>query len=314
MDFKLIDSHVHFDVKGYNIVGIQKRYIEKYGTEKWLKLQNKNQYQRERWSQAWGFPDREPADEDVKQTSVRWLAEMELYNIDKLVFVTGGGNKVLSRIVQEYPEHFIGYAHHNPFDADAATKLETGVLDQNLKGYKIIAPDLPGRIDDPALHPVWEVAERYQIPVLIHFGILGAAGGLAKHVNINPMILHDVARAYPDIPFIIPHFGCGYPQELLQLAWVCPNIYVDTSGSNQWVRWMPYPLTVKDLFRKYYETIGPGRIIFGTDSEWFPRGFVRQYFDEQRKDCLELGMRQEEIKMIFRNNIAGLIKLEETNA
>ncbi|MDF2675570.1 MAG: amidohydrolase, partial [Clostridiales bacterium] len=66
---------------------------------------------------------------------------------------------------------------------------------------------------------------------------------------------------------------------------------------------MPYPLTVKDLFRKYYETIGSKRIIFGTDSSWFPRGFVRQYFEEQMKDCVELGMYDRDIENIFRDNI-----------
>lgn len=309
MEFKPIDSHVHFDVKAYDIVGIEKRYIAEYGAEKWLKLQEKNKYQSEKWARAWGFPKRELTDDDVRETAARWIKEIDKHNIDKLVFVTGGGNELLSEIIRENPEHFIGYAHHNPFDKDAAHKLEIAITAQGLKGYKIIAPDLQGRMDDLALEPVWKVAENYQIPVLIHFGILGAAGGLATHVNINPMIMHDVARAHPDIPFIIPHFGCGYPQELLQLSWVCPNIFVDTSGSNQWVRWMPYPLTVKDLFKKYYETIGPDRIIFGTDSEWFPRGFVKQYYDEQRKDCVELGMSQDEVKKIFRDNIARLLRL-----
>ena len=313
LEFKLIDSHVHFDVKGYDIVKFEERYISEYGKEKWLKLQSKNKYQSEKWSQAWGFPKREPSENDVKVTSARWLEEMKTHNIEKLVFVTGGNNEILSRIIQEYPEHFIGYAHHNPFESDSALKLDYAISEQRLKGYKIIAPDLPGKINDDSLEPLWKVAEKHLIPVLIHFGILGAAGGLATHANINPMMIHDVARAHPDIPFIIPHFGCGYPQELLQLAWVCPNIYVDTSGSNQWVRWMPYPLTVKDLLKKYYETIGPERIIFGTDSEWFPRGFVKQYYDEQRKDCVELGMKQDELKLIFRDNIARLLKLGDNN-
>ncbi len=313
MEFKLIDSHVHFDVKGYDIVKFEERYISEYGKEKWLKLQSKNKYQSEKWSQAWGFPKREPSENDVKVTSARWLEEMKTHNIEKLVFVTGGNNEILSRIIQEYPEHFIGYAHHNPFESDSALKLDYAISEQRLKGYKIIAPDLPGKINDDSLEPLWKVAEKHLIPVLIHFGILGAAGGLATHANINPMMIHDVARAHPDIPFIIPHFGCGYPQELLQLAWVCPNIYVDTSGSNQWVRWMPYPLTVKDLLKKYYETIGPERIIFGTDSEWFPRGFVKQYYDEQRKDCVELGMKQDELKLIFRDNIARLLKLGDND-
>lgn len=311
MDFKLIDSHVHFDVKGYDIAGIEKKYIEDYGREKWNKLQAKNLYQKEQWANAWGFPKPEPVHDDVKYTAAKWIDEIKKNNIERLVFVTGGGNELLSEIVSMYPEHFTGYAHHNPFEKDAAQMLETAVTKGNLKGYKIIAPSLPGRLDDSTLNPLWRVAEKYSIPVLIHFGILGAAGGIASHQNINPMILHDVARAFPDIPFIIPHFGCGYPQELLQLAWVCPNIYVDTSGSNQWVRWMPYSLTIKDLFRKYYETVGPERILFGTDSEWFPRGFVKQYFDEQRKACIELGMKPYEVKQIFRDNIAKLLKLGE---
>jgi predicted TIM-barrel fold metal-dependent hydrolase len=309
MEFQIIDSHVHFQVAGYEPVSTREKYIREFGAEKWRRLQQKNAYQKQCWRAAWQFPEAEPPANDYIQTAQRWLQEMEKHHIAKMVFVTGGGNEALSKVVTLAPDRFIGYAHHNLFLVDAAVRLEAAIRDLGFKGYKILAPDLPGRIDDPSLRPVWEVAEQYRIPVLIHFGILGAAGGIASHCNINPMILHDVARGYPDIPFIIPHFGCGHPEELLQLAWVCPNVYVDTSGSNQWTRWMPYPLTVRDLLRKYYETVGPERIIFGTDSEWFPRGFVRRYYEEQLRDCVELGMKPAEIKGIFRDNIAGLLEI-----
>ncbi|MEU4403773.1 hypothetical protein AB0F88_04560 [Streptosporangium sp. NPDC023963] len=39
--------------------------------------------------------------------------------------------------------------------------------------------------------------------------------------------------------------------------------------------------TVKDLFRRFHETSGPGRIVFGTDSYDFPWGYITQYADEQ---------------------------------
>lgn len=309
MGFRIVDSHVHFEVKNYEITSISRDYIDKYGEEKFEKLKEKNKYQNEKWKKAWGFPNPEPEADDVKITASRWIEELDKNNIDKMIFATGGGNETLSHIIKLYPERFVGYAHHNPFDKDAAEKLEYAITNLGLKGYKILAPGLHGRIDDEMLNPLWNIAEKHQLPVLIHFGILGAAGGIAKDYNISPMVLHEVARSHPDISFIIPHFGCGQPQDLLQLAWVCPNIYVDTSGSNQWVKWMPYSLTVQDLFKKYYETIGPERIIFGTDSSWFPRGFVKQYFEEQMRDCVELGMYDKDIENIFRNNILRLLKL-----
>ncbi|WP_276207013.1 amidohydrolase family protein [Natranaerobius trueperi] len=82
-----------------------------------------------------------------------------------------------------------------------------------------------------------------------------------------------MARSYPNMPIIIPHFGAGYLQEVLHLAWSLPNIYVDSSGSNQWLDWMAYDLELKDIFNKSLKTLGPERMIFGTDSSWFPRGF-----------------------------------------
>ena len=85
---------------------------------------------------------------------------------------------------------------------------------------------------------------------------------------------------------------------------------VDTSGSLQWIRWVPGDMTVKYLFRKYYETIGPSRIIFGSDSSWFPRGFAIRYLQDQLRDCLDLNFPDEHIQMIFAGNAARLLKIE----
>jgi hypothetical protein len=70
---------------------------------------------------------------------------------------------------------------------------------------------------------------------------------------------------------------------------------------------MPYPLTVTDLFRKFVETIGPERVIFGSDSEWFPRGFVVRYLEEQWRACREIGISEVDLRLIFRDNAARLL-------
>ena len=147
-----------------------------------------------------------------------------------------------------------------------------------------------------------------KIPVLIHFGPLRYEGIVAGP-NINPLVLQDVARAFPDVPFVVPHFGCGYPRELLHLMWVCGNVYVDTSGSNEWMRWMPYALDLRALFAKFLGTVGAQRIIFGTDSSWFPRGFARRYLEVQLEACRELGLGDGDLRLIFAGNAARLLGL-----
>ena len=72
---------------------------------------------------------------------------------------------------------------------------------------------------------------------------------------------------------------------------------------------MPYDLSLKDLFRKANETIGPERLIFGTDSSYFPRGFSLEYLREQLKVCYELGFTEEAIQRIFHDNAAEMLGL-----
>ena len=44
---------------------------------------------------------------------------------------------------------------------------------------------------------------------------------------------------FPQVPFIIPHFGAGLFREALMAADTCANIYLDTSSSNGWIRYSP---------------------------------------------------------------------------
>jgi len=76
------------------------------------------------------------------------------------------------------------------------------------------------------------------------------------------------------------------------------------------MRWMPYELNLIDVFRKAVETVGPDRIIFGTDSSYFPRGFSDEYLREQLKVCYSMGLEQRSIEKIFHKNAASLLKLE----
>ena len=312
--FEIIDFHVHFPTQKLwfpNMGNTMQRYVEKVGEERARKVQELSRPYGEHWRRMWGFPQAESANDHPgdREQARRWAAELDEHGVRAVGFVTGGGNEHLAEVVSWYPDKFIGFAHHNPFDRDAVAQLEHAVSELGLRGYKLLAPMIEQPIEDESIWPVWEKCAELDIPVLIHFGIQGSAGGIAWHENISPFKLHNIAKAFPDVTFVIPHFGCAWERETLQLCWACPNVSVDTSGSLQWIRWVPGEVTVKYLFRKYYETIGPGRIIFGTDSSWFPRGFTLEYLQDQMRNCLDLNLPEQDIQMIFAGNAARLLKI-----
>jgi predicted TIM-barrel fold metal-dependent hydrolase len=259
---------------------------------------------------TWGFdpPEANPPDDDTQAD--RWASDIEKYGLRAVGFVTGGGNDNLAKIVSKYPDKFIGFAHNYLFAEDAAQELKRAVTELGMKGYKLLAPMLDKPIESQEAYPVWEMCAELDIPVLVHFGIQGGGGGIAWHANINPLKLHNVAKDFPDVNFVVPHFGCAWIRETLQLCWACANVSIDTCGSNQWVRWVDGDWTVKKLFRKYLETIGAERIIFGTDSSYFPRGFAIRYLEDQIRDCRELNVPHEQLQMIFGGNAAKLFKID----
>lgn len=263
------------------------------------------------WRRAWGFPDPEPPAERWEDEADRWADELRAVNIRRAVFVTGGGNDALADVVDRHPELLLGFAHHDPYGPDAAGELERAVTERGLRGLKLFAPLLRGPLDHEDLDPLWGTAQRLGVPVLIHIGHYGSAGGLSFGRYGGPDELSRMARRFPELAVVVPHFGVQHVQELFFAAWGCPNIHVDTSGSNQWVRWMPYKLTLEDLFRRCYETIGPHRIVFGSDSSWFPRGYVTRYLDDQLRICRELGLPDDHLRAIFAGNAERLLGLTD---
>ncbi|QOC95381.1 amidohydrolase [Micromonospora craniellae] len=263
------------------------------------------------WRQAWSFPEPEPPAAHWPDEADRWADELRRVGVRRAVFVTGGGNDAVADVVDRHPDLLLGFAHHDPYAPDAATELERAVTERGLRGLKLFAPLLRGPLDGPDLDALWGTAQRLGVPVLIHIGHYGSAGGLTFGRHGGPEELARMARRFPELPVVVPHFGVQYVQELLFTAWGCPNVHVDTSGSNQWVRWMPYKLTLEDLFRRCYETIGPQRIVFGSDSSWFPRGYVTRYLDDQLRICRELGLPDDHLRAIFAGNAERLLGLDD---
>jgi predicted TIM-barrel fold metal-dependent hydrolase len=299
---RILDFHVHFLYRQPDAPRGRIREANSYAGRQYRSM-----------LRAWDYPEPEPEPPEPDAALERWMADLDAKGIDQVLFVTGPGPEFMARAMERYPGRVYALAHPDPNRPEAADELRRA-LDMGLRGMKAFAPRFDRPFEDPSYRPLWEILAERRLPLLIHFGILGGGGGVAYHPRMSPLTISLVAKEYPEMPIVVPHFGAGYWQDLLQLGWTSENVYVDTSGSNQWVRWMPYPLDLDSLFRKAYETFGPERMIFGSDSSWFPRGFADRYLQDQLRVCRHMGMRDEDIALIFGGNARRLLRLEDSSS
>ena len=168
---------------------------------------------------------------------------------------------------------------------------------------------------DDRMRPVLEAAAaRPGTLVFVHCGVLSVGVrkklGLVSHYDLrysNPIDLHAIAMDFPHVPFVIPHFGAGYFREALMVCDLCHNVYLDTSSSNSWVRYQPEPLTLNHVFRRALDVVGAQRLLFGSDSSFYPRGWHAAIFEAQSKALYELGLSADEAALIFGANLDRLL-------
>lgn len=311
LPFAVFDFHVHLPggFPSYRW-GWATWFARTHGEEKLVLLRQSQEQALREFLERRGFPPPEQVQPTAAE-AVQYYAEVvSRHGLAGILFVSGaGGNEGLAKVLRGRPKLY-GMAHHDPFGVRAAEELERALGTLGLRGYKLLATDLRRPLTSLQVRPLWEICEHFEAPVLIHFGPLGAGGGIAAGPNVNPLVLHDVAKAHPRVPFVVPHFGVGYVRELLQLMWACENVLVDTSGSNQWRHYTWPEPTLADLFRLFYQRFGASRIVFGTDSSHFPRGWVLAYVREQLEAAEHAGIPTPALEAIFRENAQRLLHLE----
>jgi hypothetical protein len=256
-----------------------------------------------------------PPDDPI-QLGQRWVAEMDKYGLERLVMFTSvpGDHPSVVAALQAFPERILGYIMLDPTQPTAVEVCRDAVQQHGLKGLTLFPAMHHFHAYDERVYPLYQTAAELHIPVFVHFGVLQVSIrdklGLPNVFDLryaNPIDLHKVAIDFPGVDFIIPHFGCGYFREVLMLGAQAPNIYVDTSSSNAWLAYMPSHLDLKTVFEKTLQVLGPRRILFGTDSNVFPRGWRQDIFRQQVEILHDLKTPPEAAEHILGGNIARLL-------
>jgi hypothetical protein len=65
-------------------------------------------------------------------------------------------------------------------------------------------------------------------------------------------------------------------------------------------------LNLRSVFGRAIDVLGSGRLLFGTDSSFFPRGWHREILEQQAAALYELGLGAIEAQQIFAGNLEQL--------
>jgi predicted TIM-barrel fold metal-dependent hydrolase len=254
--------------------------------------------------------------ESTEALAGRWVLELDRHGINKAALIASlpGDADSVAKAVALHSTRFVGFFMLDP-SRDDAIKYAERALDGGLRTICLFPAMHRYALHDERVARVFELAaSRPGTSVFVHCGVLSVGVrqklGLPSPFDIrfgNPLDLHGLALKFPKVCTIIPHFGAGLLREALMVASLCPNVLLDTSSSNSWIKYTP-GLTLEHVFGTALEVVGPERLLFGSDSSFFPRGWNRDVYMSQKAILDGLGVTAVDQEKIFAGNFKRLFR------
>jgi len=245
----------------------------------------------------------------------RWIAELDSHDVSRAAIIASvpADEASVAEAVAHHPTRFVGFFMLDPSMADAPDRARRAIDELRLRAICLFPAMHHVPLGDPRVTRIVEIAaSRPGVAVFVHCGVLSvgvrAKIGLPSRFDMrlgNPLEVSKLALAFPDVPFIIPHFGAGMFREALMAADTCRNLYLDTSSSNGWIKYTP-GLTLDAVFTAAVAVAGPSRLLFGTDSSFFPRGWQKAIYETQKQIAVGSGISAADAALIFGGNFERL--------
>jgi predicted TIM-barrel fold metal-dependent hydrolase len=154
--------------------------------------------------------------------------------------------------------------------------------------------------------PVYDLAEEFDVPLMIHSGDTYSPKGRIKFSH--PIHVDDLAVERPGLKIIICHIGNPWIRDCMEVVYKNQNVYTDISGltlgdfDDRFERFMQ-----RQLQEMLSYGVEPDSVLFGTD---WPIASMESYIDFIE----ELKMPEKERHKVMYENAAQLFKLSPANS
>ncbi len=248
------------------------------------------------------------------QLAARWIEELDREGVSRIGLIASlpGQETSVAEAVKAFPERFVGQFMVDPGQPDAVERTRHAFLELGLSVVCLFPAMHHFRLDSDEAMGILEAAHDLNRAVFVHCGVLSL--GVRKKLGLpspfdvrlgNPLDLQRATNSFPRLPIVIPHFGAGFFREVLVMADLHPGIHLDTSSSNSWIKYSPN-LDLPTVFATALEVVGADRLLFGTDSSFFPRGWQSSILRTQLAILSDLGVAKQEQAALFGANFDRL--------
>jgi len=198
-------------------------------------------------SHAWEYPKhfgddfRMQAERAWKSENLDLTVRYEDYRAssdEKTRTVVFGGKAKLSGLwvddryvadyVAQHPDKLIGFLSVDPTQDGWQDELREGHQDLGLRGIKLLSMYAGFVPCDSLLDPLWEYAQKHNLPVLLHTGTTFVTQA-PLHCTL-PRHIDEVAIRFPDVKIVMAHLSHPYEGECVVTIRKHPNVYADVSA------------------------------------------------------------------------------------
>ena len=306
-DLEVFDAHTHF---------FSHKFFETLTGQSPQLGKEPNAIERVGEMTGWTMPPRDPS-----ELAATWASELDRHGVSGALMIASvpGDEDSVASAAAAFPDRIAGAFMFDPTKPDAELRARRAFDDLGLRVVCLFpAMHHYSMAENEGVRAVAALAnERSGTAVFVHCGALSV--GVRKKLGLpslfdmrrsNPLEIYRLAAEFSKTKFIIPHFGAGMFRETMTLADLCPNVYIDTSSTNKWMKYEAAPVDLPTVFKRALDLVGGERLLFGTDSSFFPRGWVASVFDAQIDALSRIGASKEQARAIFGGSIKRLLNLE----
>jgi predicted TIM-barrel fold metal-dependent hydrolase len=217
---------------------------------------------------------------------------------------------MVADLVADMPKNMSLCLGINPHSLNVHSLAETEDLIKNSKkvvGMKIYAGYYHVDITDAVYDPIYKLAEKHDLTIVVHTGETYSDRGLLKYAH--PLRVDDLAVSYPALRIVACHMGAPWVFDACEVAAKNPNVYIDISGilvgSAEFISTQAANPLLLDRYRQALVFLNNyEKVLYGTDWPLVPMGAYIEF-------CKKLIPAESHTK-VFCENAVKVYKLDRT--